>query len=67
MKSGHSDALKPGKLGLSCNANKCSDAGAGEYGELTTHETSSIGDVGLTRHRLIPLHVQVSYTAATEG
>ncbi len=39
MKSGHSGTLKPGKLGLSCKNNKCGDAGAGDLGVLTTHET----------------------------
>ncbi len=30
VKSGRSGALKPDRLGLSCKANKCSDAGAGD-------------------------------------
>ncbi len=65
MKSGCAGDLRPGKLGLSYKANKCSDAGAGDHGELTTNETSSI--VGLIRPRLILLHVQVGYTAGTGG
>ncbi len=28
VKSGRADAIKPGGLGLSCKANKCSDAGS---------------------------------------
>ncbi len=38
-------------LGLSCKANKCSDAGTGDLGVLTTHETSPwllLGDAGST-------------------
>ncbi len=52
MKSGRSGALKPGRLGLSCKANKCSDAGTGDLGMLTTHETAPwfpLGDAGSTR------------------
>ncbi len=30
MKGGRSDVLKPDRLGLSCKANKCSDAGTGD-------------------------------------
>ncbi len=37
VKSGRSSALKPGKLNL---ATKCSDAGTGDLGVLTTHEAS---------------------------
>ncbi len=36
-------------LGLSCKANICSDAGTGDLGVLTTHETSpcfSLSDAG---------------------
>ncbi len=40
VKSGRSGALKPDKLGLSCKAHNCSDAGTGDLGVLTTHETS---------------------------
>ncbi len=40
MKSGCSGALKSDRLGLSCKANKCSNAGTGDLGVLTTHETS---------------------------
>ncbi len=40
VNSGCSGALKPGKLGLSFKANKCSDAGTGDPGVLTTHEKS---------------------------
>ncbi len=46
VKSGRSDAHKPGKLGLSCIAGKCSDAGTGDLGVLPTHETSHIDDAG---------------------
>ncbi len=44
MKSGRSGAFKPGKLNLAfrCKASKCSDAGTGYLGVLTTHETSSM-------------------------
>ncbi len=50
MKSGRSGALKPGKLGLDCNANKRSDAGTGDLGVLPTHETSPwLGDAGSNR------------------
>ncbi len=34
------DAHKPGKLGLSSKANKCSDTGTGNLGALTTYEIS---------------------------
>ncbi len=37
MKSGCSDAFKPDRLGLSCEASKCSDAGTGDLGVLTIH------------------------------
>ncbi len=51
MKSGHSSALKPDRLGLRCKANKCSDAGTGDLGVLRTHETSSfLGDAGTSKH-----------------
>ncbi len=49
MKGGRSGVLKPDRLGLSCKVNKCSDAGTGNLGVLTTHETSpcfSLGDAG---------------------
>ncbi len=49
MKSGCPGAVKLGRLGLSCRANKGSDAGAGDLGVLTTHEiapTFSLGDAG---------------------
>ncbi len=52
MKSECSGAPKPDRLGLSCKANKCSDARTGDLGVLTAHETStcfSLGDVGSTR------------------
>ncbi len=43
--SGCSGALKPDKLGSSCKANKCSDAGTGDLGVLHSHETSPcLGD-----------------------
>ncbi len=40
MVSLRSGALKRERLGLSCKANKCSDAGTGDLGVLPTHETS---------------------------
>ncbi len=40
MKSGRSGAHRPGKLGLSCKANKCSDAGTGDFGVLPAREIS---------------------------
>ncbi len=49
MKSERSGALKPDRLGLSCKVNKCSDAGTGDLGVLTTQETSqcfSLGNAG---------------------
>ncbi len=52
VKNGRSGAIKPDRLDLSCKANKCSDAGTGDLGVLTTHETSpwfSLGDAGSTR------------------
>ncbi len=52
VKSGYSGDLKPYRLRLSYNANKCSDAGAGDLGVLTNQETSpwfSLGDAGSTR------------------
>ncbi len=39
MKRLRSGALRPGKLGVSCKANKFSDAGTGDLGVLPTHET----------------------------
>ncbi len=61
MKSGRSGAHKPDKLGLSCNANKCSDAGTGDLGVLRTHGTSPcLGDAGSTRPAGMPPQVQVS-------
>ncbi len=44
-----SGCLKPGRLGLSCKANKCSDYGTGNLGVLNAHEKSpwfSLGDAG---------------------
>ncbi len=52
VKSGCSGAIKPDRHGMCCKANKCSDAGPGDLGVLTIHETSpwfSLGDVGPTR------------------
>ncbi len=49
VKSGRSGAHKLDMLGLSCKANKCSDAGTGDLGVLTIHEASpwfSLGDAG---------------------
>ncbi len=37
VKSGRSSGLKPGRLGLSYKANKCSDTGTGDLGVLPTH------------------------------
>ncbi len=48
VKSGSSGALKPDRLGLSCKANKSSDAGAGDLGGLPTHETSPCFSIGGT-------------------
>ncbi len=48
MKRGFPGALKLDRLGVSCKAINCSDAGAGDLDVLTTHETSpreSHGDV----------------------
>ncbi len=39
VKSGRSGAFEPGKLGLSCEVNKCSDAGTVGLGVLPAHET----------------------------
>ncbi len=39
MKSGGSGALKPDRLGLSCKVNRRRDAGTGDLGVLTTHES----------------------------
>ncbi len=50
VKSGCFGDLTKDRLGLSYKANKCSDAGAGDLGVLTTQETSprfSLGDAGL--------------------
>ncbi len=52
MKSECSGVLKPDRLGLSCKANKCSDARTGDLGIHATHETPpcfSLGDAGSTR------------------
>ncbi len=40
QKGGCSSALKPDRLGLSGKDNQCSDAGTGDLGVLTIHETS---------------------------
>ncbi len=40
VKSGRSDALKLGRLGMSVKANKYSHTGTGDLVVLTTHETS---------------------------
>ncbi len=40
VKSGCSGSLKPDRFGLSCKANKCSDAGTGDLGVLTIHKIS---------------------------
>ncbi len=40
VKSGRSGTLKPGTLGLEFKATKCSHAGAGDLGVLTTYKTS---------------------------
>ncbi len=49
-KSGRSGAIKPDKLGLSRKANKCGDAGAGDFGALSTHETSPTQPAPGERH-----------------
>ncbi len=60
MKSGQTGAHKPDKLGLICEANKYSDAGAKDLGVLTTHETSPcLGDAGSTQPGGMPLQVDV--------
>ncbi len=56
MKSGRCSAHKPGKLGLSCKANKCSDAGTGDLEVLTAHSKTYI--------RLAVAHSKVSCMAA---
>ncbi len=38
MNSGHTLALKLGKLGLNCTINRCSDDGNGGIGVLPTHD-----------------------------
>ncbi len=61
MKSGRSGAHKPNRLGLSCKADKCSDAATEDFDVLTTHEISSMeipaGDAGSTRPGRMPLQV----------
>ncbi len=42
MNSGRFGTPKPDRFGLSDNANKCSNAGAGGHGGLTTHELSAM-------------------------
>ncbi len=42
MREDTTGALLPGKLGLNCKANKCSDAGHGDLGVLITHEILSM-------------------------
>ncbi len=49
MKSGRSDALKPGKLGSGCKATNCSDAWTGGLGVLPTHDTSPMNYVLATK------------------
>ncbi len=52
VKGGCPGALKSDRFSLSCRANKCSDAGIGDLGVLTTQETSvcfALGDVGSIR------------------
>ncbi len=54
VESGRSGALVPGRLGLSCKANKCSKAGIGDLSVLHTHETSlCLGDAGSTHPRVL--------------
>ncbi len=48
MKSGRSGALKPDRLGLSCKAINCSDAGTGDLSVLPTHDIRSMKDVAST-------------------
>ncbi len=62
MRSGCLGALKPDRFGLSCKANKCSDARTGDLSVLTAHEASScfsLGDAGSTRAGWMP--PQVNY------
>ncbi len=40
VNSGRPGAHKPDKIGLSCKANKCSDAGTGDLGVLSIREIS---------------------------
>ncbi len=48
--SRRSCARKPDKLGLTCKATKCSDAGTGDLGVLTSHDKSPcVGNDGSTR------------------
>ncbi len=48
MKSGCFGTLKPGRLGLSSKANKCSNAGTGDLGAQTSQETSTSSSLGFT-------------------
>ncbi len=47
---GRSGDLKQGKFGLSCKANKYSDAGAGELAVLTTHEKQPCFSTSMRKH-----------------
>ncbi len=52
VKNVYLEALRPGRLGLRCKANKCREAGTGDLGVLTSRETSqdfSFGDAGSTQ------------------
>ncbi len=59
MKSGFSGALKPDRLGLSSKVNMCSNAGTGDLGVPTTHETLSC--------RLNSARVNAASTASTSN
>ncbi len=62
MKNGYCGALKSGKIGSSCKANKCSDAGTGDLGVLPTHEASlwfSFGDAGSSQTKLPHRHTSL--------
>ncbi len=49
VKSGHSDAHKPVKLGLRCKANKGSDVATGYLGMQFTHEKLPLNITTLLR------------------
>ncbi len=64
MKSGYLGALKPDRLGLGCKTNKCSDAGIGDPGVLTTHEKHQISPLVMTSQvQVSSLSVFISYSS----